>query len=159
MRTDPTDTGGLFLGRRPGTAPVRYRALPPRGTRRRQVIDQCVAAFLLVVMVLVCVAFWGPLPAGWLWVGSQVDYHSGSVMFGIVVAFVGLLFTYLLGLVILRQLDHLWILVRRAAGYDQRTGTIGPIFAVGAVIGVICFSVWFFILTGPGSGLFPGQPA
>ena len=22
---DPTDTGGLFVGRRPGTAPVRYR--------------------------------------------------------------------------------------------------------------------------------------
>ena len=25
MRTDPTDNGGLFVGRRPGTAPIRYR--------------------------------------------------------------------------------------------------------------------------------------
>ena len=25
MRTDPTDNGGLFIGRRPGTAPIRYR--------------------------------------------------------------------------------------------------------------------------------------
>ena len=38
-RTDPTDNGGLFIGRRPGTAPVRYRALPQRGTRRRQQLD------------------------------------------------------------------------------------------------------------------------
>ena len=32
MRTDPTDTGGLFVGRRPGTAPTRYRAQPERGS-------------------------------------------------------------------------------------------------------------------------------
>ena len=25
---DPTDTGGLFVGRRPGTAPLKYRAQP-----------------------------------------------------------------------------------------------------------------------------------
>ena len=31
MKTDPTDTGGLFVGRRPGTRPIRYRALPERG--------------------------------------------------------------------------------------------------------------------------------
>ena len=36
MKTDPTDTGGLFVGRRPGTAPVRYRALPERGSESRQ---------------------------------------------------------------------------------------------------------------------------
>ena len=32
MKTDPTDTGGLFVGRRPGTRPVKYRALPERGS-------------------------------------------------------------------------------------------------------------------------------
>ena len=32
-RNDPTDTGGLFIGRRPGTAPLRYKADPERGRR------------------------------------------------------------------------------------------------------------------------------
>ena len=32
-RNDPTDTGGLFIGRRPGTGPLKYRAAP--GARRR----------------------------------------------------------------------------------------------------------------------------
>ena len=32
-RNDPTDTGGLFIGRRPGTGPLHYRAAP--GARRR----------------------------------------------------------------------------------------------------------------------------
>ena len=30
-RNDPTDTGGLFIGRRPGTAPLRYKARPGSG--------------------------------------------------------------------------------------------------------------------------------
>ena len=34
-RNDPTDTGGLFIGRRPGTAPVQYRTPPERGSARR----------------------------------------------------------------------------------------------------------------------------
>ncbi len=34
MRTDPADNGGLFVGRRPGTAPVHFRALPERGSER-----------------------------------------------------------------------------------------------------------------------------
>src|ERR671915_170901 len=33
---DPTDTGGLFVGRRPGTAPVRYRDVEPSSERRRR---------------------------------------------------------------------------------------------------------------------------
>ena len=37
---DPTDTGGLFVGRRPGTAPVRYRDdLEPSSEARRRVDD------------------------------------------------------------------------------------------------------------------------
>ena len=28
MKTDPSETGGLFVGRRPGTRPVTYRAVP-----------------------------------------------------------------------------------------------------------------------------------
>ena len=33
-RNDPTDTGGLFIGRRPGTAPLRYKADPSRAGER-----------------------------------------------------------------------------------------------------------------------------
>ena len=47
MRTDPSDNGGLFVGRRPGTAPVRFRALPKRGSDRRQRLDGSLAGTLL----------------------------------------------------------------------------------------------------------------
>ncbi len=35
----------------------------------------------------------GAAAAAWLWVGSQVDYKTGSVALGIVVAFAGMLTT------------------------------------------------------------------
>jgi hypothetical protein len=155
MRTDPTDTGGLFVGRRPGTAPVKYRALPQRGGPTRRRLDATLAALILVAIALVNLSFWGPLPVAWLWVGSQVDYQSGSVSLGIFVAFVGLLFTLLGGLVIMRLMDQAWILVRRAAGHDQRTGTLSLIFVLTAAIGGSAFTVWLVLFAGIGPSLAP----
>jgi hypothetical protein len=153
---DPTDTGGLFIGRRPGTAPVRYRAVEPSSERRRRA-DALLAHGLLAIELLLCLFLFGPQPLAWLWVGSQVDYGTGSTFLGITVAFFGLLFTLIVGLVISRRIDLLWILARRAAGYDQREGTIGRVFAVTAVIGAILFFAWFLLIKGPGSSLGPAQ--
>jgi hypothetical protein len=148
MKTDPSDTGGLFVGRRPGTRPITYRTPPePQDERRRQ-LDAWLAAGILVIMTFVVLAFWGPLPVAWLWLGSQVDYVSGSPFLGIVVAFFGLLFTLLIGLMATRRLDLAWILVRRAAGHDQRQGTIGPVFAIASVIGATAFGLWLLMFSG-----------
>lgn len=157
MRTDPSDTGGLFVGRRPGTAPVKYRALPEHGSRRRRRIDATLAAVLLGLMVFVNLLFWGPIPAGALWVASQVEYQTGSIMFGITVGFFTLIAVLFGSLALLKRLDHLWILMRRAAGYDQRDGMIGRVFAVTAAIGFICFTAWFLLIAGPGPSLAPGS--
>ena len=157
MRTDPTDNGGLFVGRRPGTAPVKYRALPERGSASRQRVDAALAFGIGLLMVFVNLLFWGPLPVAWLWVGSQVDYQTGSVSLGIVTAFAGLMFTLILGLMALKRLDHAWILVRRAAGRDQRQGIIGPIFAVTAAVCGSAFVFWLIFIGGLGSSVFPGQ--
>jgi hypothetical protein len=155
MKTDPTDTGGLFVGRRPGTRPIRYRALPERGSPARQTVDRILSVIIQLLMVLVCLSFWGPLPMAWLWVASQVQYWTDNVFFGIVAGFAGLIATLLIGLVILKRLDHAWILVRRAAGYDQRQGRMGIIFAVCCVLGTVAFTFWFLIITGPGSSSLP----
>jgi hypothetical protein len=152
MRSDPSENGGLFVGRRPGTAPVRFRELPKRGGVLRQRIDGSLAGTLLSTMLVLSVLCWGPIPLACLWLGSQVDYLSGSVTFGIFVSFVAL-FVFLFGaLAILRRLDQAWILVRRAAGHDQRSGILGRIFAITAVICALLFTFWFIIINGPGVG-------
>lgn len=157
MRTDPSDNGGLFVGRRPGTAPVRFRALPERGSEKRQRIDGSLANALLAAIIFLSLLCWGPIPLACLWVGSQFDYLSGSVGIGILVAFVTL-FVLLFGtLALLRRLDHSWVLVRRAAGHDQRTGILGRVFAATAVICGLGFAFWFLIIHGPGSVTMSGN--
>jgi hypothetical protein len=155
MRTDPTDNGGLFIGRRPGTRPIKYRAIPERGDKRRQRIDKVIAAAILVVMTLIGISFWGPIPAGCLWIGSRFNYWTDSVVVGIVTAFISMLFALFVGLMVMKRLDQSWILVRRAAGYDQRQGVIGRIFAISCAIGVVLFTLWFLLVAGPGPSLAP----
>jgi hypothetical protein len=157
MRTDPSDNGGLFVGRRPGTAPVRFRALPKRGSDARQRVDGSLAGTLLAGMIVLSLLCWGPIPIACLWVGSEVDYLSGSVGFGILIAFVAL-FVFLFGaLSLLRRMDHAWILVRRAAGHDQRSGALGRIFGATAIVCGALFAFWFLIIHGPGSSIVSGS--
>jgi hypothetical protein len=157
MRTDPSDTGGLFVGRRPGTAPVHFRALPERGSETRQRIDGSLAGVLVAAMIALSLLCWGPIPIACLWVGSEIDYLTGSVFLGIVIAFIAL-FPMLFGtLAVLRRLDNAWILVRRAAGHDQRVGVMARIFGTTAVICAVAFTVWFLVIHGPGSSIVPGR--
>lgn len=155
MRTDPSDNGGLFVGRRPGTAPVRYKEAPAPTSEARRRFDGLFAAGLLALMVLVNLCFWGPIPAAWLWMGGRVNWWTGSLIAGLLVAFIGMIATLMFGLMLLRRLDEGWILVRRAAGHDQRTGVIGRVFGICAVIGAALFTFWFLIIVGPGSTFGP----
>ncbi len=157
MRSDPSDNGGLFVGRRPGTAPLRFRSLPQRGSDARRRADRLLAHTLFAGMVLGSLLCWGPIPVACLWIGSQATYLTGGVFLGIVLAIVAL-FVLLFGmLVALRRLDAAWVLVRRAAGYDQRSGALGRIFAATAVVCAAVFSFWFIVIHGPGSNITPGS--
>src|SRR5262245_60664198 len=138
---DPSDTGGLFIGRRPGTAPIRYKE-PAEGGRRR-VFDRVLAGALLGVELLLCLSLLGPQPAAWLWIGSQVDYQTGYVTAGITTVMLGCLASLLLTMALAKRVDHAWKLVRRAAGYRQDRGALERIFAVSVMLALICFSVWF----------------
>jgi hypothetical protein len=154
-RNDPTDTGGLFIGRRPGTGPLHYRGSPERGGAGRRRTDALLAHAVLGLEVLVCLTLWGPQPVAWLWVGSQVDYRTDSVSLGIAVAFAGMIGTLMLTLAFASRLDRLWRILRRAAGHEQREGVLARIFATTAVIAGVAFLVWFVILEGPAPSLAP----
>jgi hypothetical protein len=155
-RNDPTDTGGLFIGRRPGTGPVHLRGTPERGGEGRRRADGVLAAAILVLETLLCLSVWGPQPLAWLWIGSQADYWLGSHMGGIVVAFAGILASLLVTLSVCSRLDRAWRIVRRAAGHDQREGALARIFGASAVIALVAFGVWFLIIQGPAPSLSAG---
>lgn len=155
-RTDPTDTGGLFIGRRPGTAPVRYGTPPvPRGGERRRRIDEAIAAAVFLLESLAVLSVWGPQPVAWLWIGSQVDYRTGSVSLGLLVAFAGLLAGLMATLVVAAGLDDTWRLLRRAAGHNQREGVLVRLFTAAAVVAAVAFTAWFLVLQGPAPSFAP----
>jgi hypothetical protein len=154
-RNDPTDTGGLFIGRRPGTGPVHYRAAPERAGAARQRADGTLAVLVLCLEGLLCLSVWGPQPLGWLWIGSQVTFHTGSNFGGVVVAFFGILASTFVTLAVALRVDHLWRLLRRAAGHDQREGVLARMFAATAVIALVAFAVWFLVIQGPLPSLAP----
>lgn len=158
-RNDPSETGGLFVGRRPGTAPLHYRGAPVRAGATRRRVDGAIAAGLLVIETLILASLWGPQPAAWLWVGSQINYYSDSLMLGITSAFVGMIITTMLTVVLAKRLDHVWSLVRRAAGHPQKEGMLTRIFVIAAAIGVSGFMFWLVFIGGVGSSSMPGAGA
>ena len=113
---DPTDTGGLFIGRRPGTGPVHVRPGAVRGSERRQRGDRVLAALLLVLEALLCLSLFGPQPLAWFWIGSQVEYITGYVTAGITTILLGCMASLMLTMVLAKRVDHAWKLVRRAGG-------------------------------------------
>lgn len=146
MRTDPTDNGGLFIGRRPGTQPVRYGRLPERGSRRRAALDAVLSTAILVGMVVLTAAVWGPLPIAAMWIASQLSSSNAGLW--VIIAFalaVAGIFVALRGL---RVLDQVWILVRRAAGVDQRSGVLGRVFLATTIVVLPVFVVWLIFIGG-----------
>jgi hypothetical protein len=154
---DPTNTGGLFIGRRPGTAPVRWPAEAVPASRLRRRADGVLAYLLLAVEVVLCLSLLGPQPAGWLWVGSQVDYLTGYVTTGIATAMLGCLASLMLTMAAAKRVDHAWKLVRRAAGHRQERGALERIFAISVAVAAVAFGIWFFIIQGPGPTLAPNS--
>ena len=150
---DPTDSGGLFVGKRPGTGTVQYKHQEQGGARR---VDHLLAGALLAVELVLCLSLFGPQPYAWLWIGSQVQYQTGFVMAGIGTILIGCLASLLLTMAAAKRVDHAWKLVRRAAGYDQDEGALERIFVISVAVAVLIFGFWFAIIQGPAPTFAPG---
>ena len=72
------------------------------GSKRRQRMDGSLANLLLAGITVLSLLCWGPIPVACLWIGSQANYLSGNVGFGLLVSFGGL-FAMLFGALALMQ--------------------------------------------------------
>jgi len=145
----------MFIGRRPGTAPVRMREVPVRSGGRRQRLDRVLAYGLLVIELVMCLSLFGPQPLLWFWVGSQVQYLTGFVTAGIGTIMLGTLASLMLTMAAAKRVDEIWKLVRRAGGHKQEAGALERIFAISVGVAVVAFTVWFLVIEGPGPSLGP----
>jgi hypothetical protein len=134
---------------------VRYRDDVAPSSERRRRIDEWLAHGLLLVELVLCLSLFGPQPAAWLWIGSQVDYQTGYVTAGIGTVMIGCLISLMLTMALAKRVDHAWRLVRRAAGHRQERGALERIFVVSVGIAVVVFGIWFILIEGPGPSLAP----
>ena len=155
---DPTDTGGLFIGRRPGTGPVRYRDGRTRIASAGGVRTACSRTRLLAVELLLCLSLFGPQPLAWFWIGSQVDYQTGYVTAGIAHDHARLPGVAdaddgagEAGGPCLEAGPH------AARGHRQERGALERIFAGDVGVALVLFAVWFFVIQGPGPTLAPSS--
>ncbi len=137
---------------------MRYRRKPVDAGEPRRRVDSAFAAVILVAETLLCLTLWGPQPAAWLWVGSQVNYLSDSVSLGLVLSFGGMIATMLGTISLAMRLDHAWRLVRRAGGHEQRNGALNRIMVISGGIAIVAFMFWFIFINGPGSNVGPANP-
>ena len=149
-RNDPTDTGGMFIGRRPGTAPVRYGSAQAEPTRVRKRFDTLLAYGLLAIELLLCLSLFVPQPLFWMVVGGRVQYWTGYVTPAITATMAGCILSLFLTMAIAKRVDHAWKLVRRAAGHRQERGALERIFVVSVGLAVVIFAFWFLVISGPG---------
>lgn len=118
------------------------------------------ASALLVVamMVIGSLVLWVGVPAGWLWIGSQIQAESDSVGTAILVMLVGVLVSVIVLAMLLVRLNRWYEHLRESAGRPERsTSLLELILVITAGVAVVAFGVWFFILTGPGPSIAPSN--
>jgi hypothetical protein len=109
-----------------------------------------------VIMVGASLALWIGVPAGWLWIGSQIQGSTGNVGTAIAVMLVGAIISIVALAWVLGRLNRVHEHLRAARGAEQ-TGPplLEVVLVVTAAIALVGFAIWFFVFAGPGPELAP----
>ena len=109
-----------------------------------------------VIMVGASLLLWIGVPAGWLWVGSQVQGSTGNVGTAIGVMLVGAIVSIVALAWVLGRLNRVHEHLRQARGVDRNAPPLlEVVLVVTAAVALIGFAIWFFVLAGPGPELAP----
>jgi hypothetical protein len=109
-----------------------------------------------VIMVGASLALWIGVPAGWLWIGSQVQGSTGNVGTAIAVMLVGAVVSIVALAWVLGRLNRVHEHLRAARGVEA-TGPplLEVVLVVTAAVALVGFAIWFFVFAGPGPELAP----
>lgn len=111
---------------------------------------------LLVMMLGAGLVLWIGVPLGWLYVGGRIQGSTDSIGLALFVMMVGVLASIALIVPALGWLNRKHLDLREARGLDSHGATaLEAVMTVSAVIAVVAFVIWFFIIAGPGPSLAP----
>jgi hypothetical protein len=111
---------------------------------------------VLAIMLGGGLLLWVGVPLGWLYVGGQVQGASDSIGLAILVMLVGVLVSIALIVPALGWLNRKHQELREARGLETQGQTaLEAVMTVSVVVAVIAFTIWFFVIEGPGPSLAP----
>ena len=115
-------------------------------------------ALLVLIMLGGGVLLWVGVPAGWLYIGSQVQAETRSIGTAIAVMMIGVLVSVIAIVMALGWLNRKHIELREARGLDEEgygSTALEAVMTVSAIIAVLAFGIWFFVFQGPGPSIAP----
>lgn len=105
-------------------------------------------ALLVGAMLLGALVLWAGVPAGWLWIGSQLQNSTG-VGTAIMVTMVGAIVTIVALVPLLVWVNRKHVELREARGLPAGGHTALEVIMVAtAAVAVLGFGVWFFGFSG-----------
>jgi heme/copper-type cytochrome/quinol oxidase subunit 2 len=111
---------------------------------------------LLVIMLGGGLVLWVGVPVAWLYIGSQVQGSTGSVGAALGVMMVGVVVSIVAMVTALAWLNRKHVELREARGLETHGQTaLEAVMTVSAIVAIVAFGIWFFIIQGPGPQLAP----
>jgi heme/copper-type cytochrome/quinol oxidase subunit 2 len=111
---------------------------------------------LLLIMLGGGLLLWVGVPVAWLYAGSQVQGKTGSLGAALAVMSVGVLVSIFAIVPALSWLNAKHIELREARGLESHGNTaLEAVMTVSAIVAVVGFCIWFFVIEGPGPSLAP----
>jgi heme/copper-type cytochrome/quinol oxidase subunit 2 len=111
---------------------------------------------LVAIMLGGGLVLWVAVPVGWLYVGGHVEGKTNSLGAAMGVMFVGVVASILVIVPVLGWLNRKHVELREARGLESHGATVlEAVMTVSAVIAMVAFAIWFFVIEGPGPSLAP----
>ena len=134
------------------------REQQPLGAGARALNYGASAVLTGVIMVGASLALWIGVPAGWLWIGSQVQGSTNNLGAAIAVMLVGAIVSIVALAWVLGKLNSAHERLREARGAkSDAPPLLEVVLVVTAAVALIGFAIWFFVFAGPGPELAPKQ--
>jgi hypothetical protein len=108
-----------------------------------------------LIELLLCLSIFGPQPIGWIWVGSQVDFATDSLMTGLATAFMGSVVSICATVWIARRIEAAWVSCNPDAPWPGGRGLFETALVVATLLAVVGFVFWFLVIAGPGPTIAP----
>jgi hypothetical protein len=112
---------------------------------------------LMMIMLGGGLVLWIGVPFGWLYLGSQIQAATDSVGTAIAAMMIGVVVSILLIVPALGWLNRKHVELREARGIETTGTALEAVMTVSVLVAVIAFTLWFFVLEGPGPSLAPRQ--